>query len=99
MCSLIRILLVLALCSPVLRAQWQRSAVPFEATAVASSGTMFWICGADSGIASSSDGGLHWEVRNQKANGGKLLSRGVGAAKGGDAGGGHAGVALRAASG
>ncbi len=94
MSSLIRILLVVALCSPVLRAQWQRSAVPFEATAVASSGTMFWICGADSGIASSSDGGLHWEVRNQKANGGKLLSIGFADAKVGYAGGGNGVVLL-----
>lgn len=82
-----RVLLVLALYAPVLLAQWERSAVPFQPTAISANGTILWICGADSGIASSSDGGVHWQVRNQKADTPKLLNIGFADAKFGYAGG------------
>jgi photosynthesis system II assembly factor YCF48-like protein len=87
MSRLLGILLVLTLCAPALGAQWERSSVPFKPTAISSNGTVLWVCGADSGIASSSDGGLHWEVRNQKAHTAKLSSIGFADAKLGYAGG------------
>ena len=61
--------------------------MPFKPTAISSNGAVLWICGVDSGIASSSDGGVHWELRNQKANTAKLSSIGFADAKLGYAGG------------
>lgn len=61
--------------------------MPFNATAISSNGAILWICGADSGIASSSDGGVHWELRNHKANSAKLSSIAFADAKLGYAGG------------
>src|SRR5579859_3329229 len=87
MSGLLRILLVLGLYAPALHAQWERPALPFNATAISSNGTTLWICGANSGIASSSDGGVHWEVRNHKASTRKLLSIGFADSKLGYAGG------------
>jgi len=87
MSGLFRVLFVVTLCAPVLHAQWERSAVPFNATAISSNGAILWICGSDSGIASSSDGGVHWEVRNHEAETAKLLSIGFADSKLGYAGG------------
>ena len=61
--------------------------MPFTATAISSNGPILWVCGGDSGIASSSDGGVHWQVRNQKAYTAKLSSIGFADAKLGYAGG------------
>ncbi len=58
---------MLMLCVPTLHAQWERAALPFDATAISSNGAILWICGAESGIASSSDGGTHWDIRNRES--------------------------------
>ena len=87
MSGLLKTLIVLTLCAPALHAQWEKSALPFHATAISSNGETLWICGAESGIASSSDGGIHWDVRNHQAKMSKLLSIGFADLKLGYAGG------------
>jgi hypothetical protein len=48
--------------------------VPFEAKAISRSGNAFWICGANSSIAMSADGGASWQIKNSKPSGATLLS-------------------------
>jgi hypothetical protein len=58
----------------MLLGQWSKPSTPFQATAIASSGNSFWICGANASIASSSDGGDHWNLLTSKEGAGTLLS-------------------------
>jgi photosystem II stability/assembly factor-like uncharacterized protein len=53
---------------------WQEAKIPFRALNTTSSGASLWVCGTGEGIAVSSDGGEHWEVRQQKVDGPVLLS-------------------------
>jgi hypothetical protein len=41
---------------------------------VASNGSRIWACGTDEGIASSSDGGEHWQIKHQALGGNLLLN-------------------------
>jgi photosystem II stability/assembly factor-like uncharacterized protein len=65
----------------------EKSAPPFDATAISSNGSSLLICGAEAGIASSSDGGINWHVRNHQEKMPKLLSIGFSAPNLGYAGG------------
>jgi len=53
-------------------ATWAEATAPAPAADITSVGNVFWICGADEMIASSSDGGLTWMVHHQNP-GGKIL--------------------------
>jgi len=60
--------------SPLLWGEWTRPSAPFQSTAISQNENSLWICGPDASIASSADGGEHWDVRNSKAGAGTLLS-------------------------
>jgi photosystem II stability/assembly factor-like uncharacterized protein len=52
---------------------WSEVFTPAPAADITAVGNVFWVCGADEMIASSSDGGNTWKLRHQKANGQTLL--------------------------
>ena len=54
--------------------EWFKTSPPFDATAISRNGSTFWICGREATIASSSDGGTHWDVRHREAKASTLLS-------------------------
>ena len=54
--------------------QWSAPSAPFPATAIARSGDLLWICGANASIASSDDGANHWTIKTSAKNGPTLLS-------------------------
>src|SRR5712692_9688991 len=68
------VLVSLVMCVPLLQGEWRKMSVPFEPTAISSSGKTLWICGPNASLASSSDGGINWEIRHREANAGVLLS-------------------------
>lgn len=53
---------------------WQEVSTPRPAATVTSVGNVFWVCGTDEMIASSSDGGATWQLRHEKDNGQILLN-------------------------
>jgi len=53
---------------------WNKAAIPFKAAGVIAVGDVFWVCGDNEMIASSSDGGKSWDVRHQEASGATLLN-------------------------
>jgi hypothetical protein len=59
---------------PLLWGQWVTPTAPFTATAIAANGNTIWICGPIASIASSVDGGNHWEIRNSKDGANSLLT-------------------------
>jgi hypothetical protein len=48
--------------------------VPFSAASITAVGNVFWVCGADEMIASSSDGGSTWQLKHQSRGGEVLLN-------------------------
>ena len=52
--------------------QWNEVSTPSPAGDITAVGNVFWVCGADEMIASSSDGGNTWKLRHQ-THGGKIL--------------------------
>ena len=56
--------------------KWENVALPFRALDIASNGSSMWVCGTDEGIAFSTDGGEHWQVRYINPAGDVLLSAG-----------------------
>jgi hypothetical protein len=70
--SPVRIIFLALMCATIVQAQWTRSAVPFEATAISSNGDSLWACGPGQAIASSSDGGFHWDMRHRQPDAGTL---------------------------
>lgn len=81
------VLMSLVMSAPLLRGEWQKASIPFDATAISRSADKLWVCGPNASIASSSDGGAHWDIRNIKTNAGTLLSIGWASNKLGFAGG------------
>ena len=61
---------------PVGRTVWTPSATPFRTIGTASNDSAIWVCGVDEGIASSSDGGGHWQIKHLTPDGNLLLSIG-----------------------
>lgn len=59
---------------PLLRADWMQPTPPFVPLAIAANGNSLWICGPNASVASSTDGGNHWEIRTAKDGAGSLLS-------------------------
>lgn len=55
---------------------WRAQTLPFRVLGITSIGSSLWACGAGEGLAVSSDGGAHWEVRRQTPDGGLLLNVG-----------------------
>jgi photosystem II stability/assembly factor-like uncharacterized protein len=53
---------------------WSKATIPFKATSVIATGEVFWICGENEVIASSSDWGNSWVVRHQAPGGATLLN-------------------------
>jgi len=53
--------------------QWTEVFTPFPAADITAVGSVFWICGANAMIASSSDGGSTWNLRHQMHDGKVLL--------------------------
>jgi hypothetical protein len=52
---------------------WTEVSTPFPAADITAVGNVFWVCGADEMIASSSDGGNTWQLKHQSPNG-KILT-------------------------
>ena len=53
--------------------QWTEVFTPFPAADITAVGSVFWVCGANAMIASSSDGGSTWNLRHQTHDGKVLL--------------------------
>jgi len=53
--------------------RWTKSDLPFKAVTITAVGDVFWVCGENEMIASSSDGGKSWKVRRQHPGGATLL--------------------------
>jgi hypothetical protein len=53
---------------------WQSHALPFRPLNIASVGRALWVCGADEGLAVSTDDGRDWKVVRHEANGRVLLN-------------------------
>jgi Photosynthesis system II assembly factor YCF48 len=53
---------------------WITRDLSFRVLNVASGGSRIWACGTDEGIAASSDGGEHWQIKHQASGGNLLLS-------------------------
>ncbi len=58
---------------PVPGRNWTEVSTPFPAANITAIGDIFWVCGADEMIASSSDGGSTWKLSHQKRDGAVLL--------------------------
>src|ERR1039458_5990307 len=56
-----------------LEAAWTVRATPSPAADIVAVGNVFWVCGAEEMIASSSDGGVTWTVHHQTPGGKTLL--------------------------
>ena len=54
--------------------EWREAKLPFRALNTTSLGDSLWVCGTAEGIAVSSDGGEHFEVKHQKPDGAVLLN-------------------------
>jgi photosystem II stability/assembly factor-like uncharacterized protein len=52
--------------------QWREVSTPFPAADITAVGNVFWVCGVDEMIASSSDGGNTWKLKHQ-TRAGKIL--------------------------
>jgi len=52
---------------------WSKAVVPFKAIRITAVGDVFWVCGDNEMIASSSDGGSTWSVQHQDPDGATLL--------------------------
>jgi len=52
---------------------WTEVSTPFPAANITAVGSVFWVCGADEMIASSSDGGNTWKLKHQARDGNILL--------------------------
>ena len=52
---------------------WTKAAIPFKPVRLTAVGNVFWACGDDEMIASSSDGGSSWTLRHQNPSGATLL--------------------------
>jgi hypothetical protein len=52
------------------------SPLPFDVRAITRNGNTLFVCGAELGIAASTDGGINWSVLNRRADGVTLLSMG-----------------------
>jgi photosystem II stability/assembly factor-like uncharacterized protein len=59
--------------APAVRLQWSDVSTPYPVADITAVGNVFWICGAEEMIASSSDGGNTWQVRHSKPGGDTLL--------------------------
>ena len=57
-----------------IKTEWHKYEVSFRVLNVASLGSSVWICGADEGVAVSSDGGQHWRTKHQTKDGSLLLN-------------------------
>lgn len=64
---------VFVLLVPQLRGEWLTPTAPFVPTAIAVNGNSIWIGGPNASIASSIDGGNHWEIRTSKNGANSLL--------------------------
>lgn len=53
--------------------KWTEVSTPFSAANITAVGDVFWVCGTDEMIASSSDGGMTWNLNHQKRGGEILL--------------------------
>jgi photosystem II stability/assembly factor-like uncharacterized protein len=62
-----------ALVPPNSISSWTKVAIPFKATQLTAVGDVFWACGDDEMIASSTDGGNSWTLRHQNSGGATLL--------------------------
>jgi len=51
---------------------WTEVSTPFPAVDITAVGNVFWVCGVDEMIASSSDGGTTWQLKHQNLHG-KIL--------------------------
>jgi hypothetical protein len=60
--------------APDVARSWGTPFSPFRAENIIALGNVFWICGHDEMIASSSDGGNTWKVTHQNRGGGTLLN-------------------------
>ena len=54
--------------------EWHKHEVSFRVLNATSLGSSVWICGADEGVAVSSDGGQHWQTKHQTKDGALLLN-------------------------
>lgn len=52
---------------------WSKAAIPFKAVGITSVSGVFWVCGENEMIASSSDGGTTWNLQHQSSGGATLL--------------------------
>ncbi len=52
---------------------WSKAAIPFKPIMLTAFGNVFWACGDNEMIASSSDGGNSWSLRHQSPGGSTLL--------------------------
>jgi hypothetical protein len=50
------------------------SNLPFRALGITSNSASFWACGTDEGIAVSTDGGAHWQLKHQTPDSNLLLN-------------------------
>jgi hypothetical protein len=55
---------------------WLTRDLPFRVLNITSTGSALWACGTNESVAVSTDGGVHWQVRHQVADGGLLLTIG-----------------------
>ncbi len=53
---------------------WEEVFTPFPAANITAQGNVFWVCGANEMIASSSDGGKTWKLRHSRPDGTLLLN-------------------------
>lgn len=53
--------------------RWTEVSTPSPAVDITAVGNVFWVCGADEMIASSSDGGNTWQTKHHTSNGNILL--------------------------
>jgi len=53
---------------------WTQVQLPFRPVSIAASGDAMWVCGTNESIASSSDGGVSWQVKHQRQFGEVLLA-------------------------
>src|SRR5262249_7724769 len=73
-CLTVLLLMGLAVSQEKAKSEWHKSEVPFRVLNTTSLGSSLWTCGADEGIAVSSDGGQHWQTKHQRKGGAVLLN-------------------------
>jgi len=73
-CVCILLANTLAAGQEALSPDWHSYDFSFRVLNITSTGHLLWVCGTDESIAVSSDNGVHWQVKHQKADGGLLLN-------------------------